>query len=311
MGLPEKHEGADLIRTSRLSSDFIRKHLDIINTPIRLDVDPCANDMISGWTPEEVACGRRLVLLVVSREAHAHIRIQARPVPPNSVPPHDKHLIISCIRWAEKDSYVVTSVDVLLVLEYLVGELFSIEEKSRIRRNLQFLKPCTVTRGDNSRLFNLLMSMENPRPRNIEKDLKVFKWTDLFVAVKKVLSKYSTNPHVIAGSNFELEFPNMKTQLGAVEHQLPLHQYPLSYPTLSLRGSNGAIRTEFTPSWSYAKLPRVAPGPSTGVPGTQSSSARPRQAFPRPGLVPASWYPRRNGLDTFATHQPQPLPVCG
>lgn len=148
------------------------------------------------WCKEEEQEERRLVRLSVHRESYATFKILAEPVSPFSYSSSDDSLVISCIKWKEKDICVVTSVDVILVLEFLVGEHFSIEEKSRVRRNLQFLKPYTVTKSSNEsrRLFSSLMSMENPRPRNIEKGLKVFEWSDLFVAVNRVLSKYSANP---------------------------------------------------------------------------------------------------------------------
>lgn len=183
-----------LIRTSRLSSDYIKKNLDTINVPIRLLVEECFHKMTLNWTRQEKAAERRIVLLQISREDLSTFRIKCSPVAQGPVEPDESPTVISCIRWEENGSYVVTSVDVLLILEALVGEQFSVEEKSRIRRNLQFLKPDTVTRASNDRLFNSIMAMENPRPRNIEKDLKVFKWENLTDAVNKVLSKYSANP---------------------------------------------------------------------------------------------------------------------
>lgn len=185
-----------LIRTSTLPSEFIRQHLDIVNTPIHIDVSPEVSKMQQNWLIEEDEEERRLVRLIVDREGHATFKILAEALSPRSYSSSDSSLVISCIKWREKNTFVVTSVDVILVLEYLVGEHFPIEEKSRIRRNLQFLKPYTVTKSskESSRLFSTLMSMENPRPRNIEKGLKVFEWTDLFVAVNRVLSKYSATP---------------------------------------------------------------------------------------------------------------------
>ncbi|QFZ29365.1 hypothetical protein EJF18_50603 [Clavispora lusitaniae] len=65
------------------------------------------------------------------------------------------------------------------------------------------------------------MAMENPRPRNIEKDLKVFKWADLFVAVSKVLSKYSPNPN---------------RESSGVESSVPVNG---TYNTNGTNGTNG------------------------------------------------------------------------
>ena len=38
--------------------------------------------------------------------------------------------------------------------------------------------------------FKLIMGFPNPKPRNIEKDVKVFPWKILAQALKKVMSKY-------------------------------------------------------------------------------------------------------------------------
>lgn len=185
-----------LIRTSRLSSDYIRKNLDTINVPIRLKTDESFGQVRNAWTDEEIKNERRLVALSIVREGFTTFNIKFTALAPDSPARNNQNLIISCIRWEEKNDMVVTSVDIILVLETLVGEPFSVEEKSRIRRNLQFLKPSTVARSTSRRLFTSLMAMENPRPRNIEKDVKVFRWTNFFDALNKVLSKYSANPAI-------------------------------------------------------------------------------------------------------------------
>lgn len=183
-----------LVRNSRLSSEYIRENLDAINTPVRVELDPSFNDMPAAWSEKELLHERRLVRMVVDREGCNVFRIKCEAVAPDYGVLDLEALVISCIRWAEKDTYVLTSVDLLHVLEHLVGETFSTQEKSRIRRNLQFLRPITVNRTSSARLFNAVMAMDNPRPRNIEKDLKVFRWLSMYVALTKVLSKYSVNP---------------------------------------------------------------------------------------------------------------------
>ncbi|OBA23495.1 hypothetical protein METBIDRAFT_19569, partial [Metschnikowia bicuspidata var. bicuspidata NRRL YB-4993] len=183
-----------LIRTSRLSPDYIRENLDKINVPIKLKTDRSFGQMETDWTEEEVSNERRLVSLHISRESVTTFNICFSPVAPGAVAKDNTDLIISCIRWEEKDVMVVTSVDIILVLEALVGESFSVDEKSRIRRNLQFLKPSNIARATCGRLFSSLMAMDNPRPRNIEKDVKVFRWSNFFDALNKVLSKFSANP---------------------------------------------------------------------------------------------------------------------
>ena len=87
----------------------------------------------------------------------------------------------------------MTSVDAIYLLEALVGGRFSVEEKNRIRRNLERCKPDTMskTKDETRDFFSLIMGFPKPKPRNIEKDVKVFRWSDLPGALAKSISKYS------------------------------------------------------------------------------------------------------------------------
>ena len=85
---------------------------------------------------------------------------------------------VSCIWWAENNECYVTSFDTIQLIESLVAVRFTVEEKTRIRRNLDVFKPATVskTKADTKRFFKLIMGFPNLRPRNIEKDIKVVPW---------------------------------------------------------------------------------------------------------------------------------------
>ena len=69
---------------------------------------------------------------------------------------------------------------------------FTVEEKNRIRRNLEGFRPLTVSKGkaDSEEFFKVIMAFPIPKPRNIEKDVKVFHWKDLASALKKIIGKY-------------------------------------------------------------------------------------------------------------------------
>lgn len=181
-----------LVRTSTIKQGF-SPHDDSVSQPIRLTLLQNLDSMVHGWSDTEKSSGRRLVKFTFTYTLTNEIRIDFKAVS------REKYVsgepIISCIFWEERGQYIVTSVDIILLLEHIVKDSFGVKEKNRIRRNLQSLKPQTVSRSNRliQRFFNLLMGMENPRPRNIEKDLKVFKWTDLFKALTKVMSKYSRN----------------------------------------------------------------------------------------------------------------------
>jgi hypothetical protein len=88
---------------------------------------------------------------------------------------------ISCIAWEEDgelDLYV-TSVDIIQLLESLTGVRFTVEDKNRIRRNLEQFKPVKVDKQTNESFYNLISGFPIPRPRTMEKRIKVLKWSNL------------------------------------------------------------------------------------------------------------------------------------
>ncbi|KAG1459261.1 hypothetical protein G6F56_006201 [Rhizopus delemar] len=117
------------------------------------------------WTSDEWTSSRRLVYFQSKKENDNitcifHINAIA--------PAH----IVSCIFWLEKNDYFITSVDLISLAEFLLCIDLSVEEKNRVRRNLEGFRPLT--------------------PRNIEKDVKVFCWRFLPFALKKIAAKYSS-----------------------------------------------------------------------------------------------------------------------
>lgn len=183
--------GPNLIRILSLDPNFAGQ--GVMRKPIRLLAQKDLESMIHDWTPEEIEDERRLVSFSFTRISPTDYEVTFDPIKKKDFTNNEP--IISCILWKERNMHIATSVDIILILEYLVQESFTIEEKNRVRRNLLSLKPLTVSKSDKhcERFFKLLMNMENPRPRNIEKDLKVFKWSDLIDAFNKVISKYSIN----------------------------------------------------------------------------------------------------------------------
>lgn len=102
-------------------------------------------------------------------------------------------IVISCIYWRERNDYFITSVDCIYLLESLIGIQFTVEEKNRIRRNLEGFRPLTVSKckSECADFFKLVMSFPHPKPRNIEKDVKVFSWKTLPHALRKIVRKYT------------------------------------------------------------------------------------------------------------------------
>lgn len=206
-----------LVRISSLHPNYVRHNTSLAVSPIKLLLEDDLMTMTKDWSQVEINDERRLVRFKFRRETPTDYWVTFEAVRKQDFT-HEQP-IISCIFWREKNIHIATSVDIILILEYLVEQSFTIEEKNRIRRNLQSLKPYTVSRSNKScqRFFNVLMNMEDPRPRNIEKDLKVFKWSDLFNAFNKVISKYSTNTpkHVVLGDNSIVHSKSLPAHGGA------------------------------------------------------------------------------------------------
>ena len=150
------------------------------------------NTMTENWTNDERLARRRLVQFTRSQHKST-INADFAPVAPEDRQPNS--ICISCIWWEERQECFATSVDTIQLLEQLVALRFTVEEKNRIRRNLEGFHPETVSKGkaDSEEFFKVIMGFPNPKPRNIEKDVKVFPWKILDHALKKIISKYVSN----------------------------------------------------------------------------------------------------------------------
>nr|POE67115.1 hypothetical protein CFP56_72673 [Quercus suber] len=163
------------------------------NSKASLKIQGDLNSMSDKWSTTEMNARRRLVQFrraqtgsVISATFEA-VTLEDRT--PNSI-------CVSCIYWEERKECYVTSVDTISLLESLVAVRFTVEEKNRIRRNLEGFRPATVSKAkaDSEEFFKVIMGFPNPKPRNIEKDVKVFPWRILATALKKIISKYASPP---------------------------------------------------------------------------------------------------------------------
>ncbi|KAK2624528.1 hypothetical protein QTJ16_006478 [Diplocarpon rosae] len=159
----------------------------------KIEISGDLDDMVAHWTKEEWESKRRLVHFRRSQTGST-ITTTFQPVAPDDRDPNS--ICISCIYWEEKAECFVTSVDTIYLLEKLVNVKFTVEEKNRIRRNLEGFRPLTVSKGkaESEEFFKVVMAFPAPKPRNIEKDVKVFHWKDLAAALKKIIGKYSASP---------------------------------------------------------------------------------------------------------------------
>jgi len=161
------------------------------NSKATLKLEGDLDGMAKNWTVDERAVQRRIVRFRRS-QIGSTINASFEPVTPEEHAHAPGCIYVNCIWWAEKEACYITSVDTIQLLESLVAVRFTVEEKNRIRRNLEGFRPMTVskTRPDCEEFFKVIMGFPSPKPRNIEKDVKVFPWRILAHALKKIIGKY-------------------------------------------------------------------------------------------------------------------------
>ncbi|EST09613.1 hypothetical protein PSEUBRA_000836 [Kalmanozyma brasiliensis GHG001] len=206
----------------------------------KLELHGNLNDMAVGWSHDEWRSGRRLVQFW-RRQEGTTIHATFRPILPSQYVPNS--IVVSCIFREDKNECFVTSVDTIYLLEALVASRFTVEEKNRIRRNLEGFRPITVSKNKREceRFFKLIMSFPNPKPRNIEKDVKVFPWKVLASALCKIIGKYSASyeggPPVLGDLGSETPFQGtMSAPLPSVDlsggHYRDASSYPGASPSI-------------------------------------------------------------------------------
>lgn len=164
-----------------------------ITSRTNLDIMGDLDAISSHWTTEENNQCRRIVQFAREQDNQT-IRCHFRPVSIQDTLSKDIN-VVSCIYWEEQKQSFITSVDCIYLLEALLNIRFSVEEKNRIRRNLEGFHPWTISKRkeETSKFFKLIMGFSKPKPRNIEKDIKVFPWKTLPYALKKIITKYTAN----------------------------------------------------------------------------------------------------------------------
>lgn len=167
-----------------------------------LDIMGDLDAMAKSWATEEWDHHRRLVQFW--REQHGNkITATFQPIPQDERASNSGNIVVSCIYWMERNDFFITSVDCIYLLESLMDIRFSVEEKNRIRRNLEGFRPLTVSKckAESADFFKIIMGFPNPKPRNIEKDVKVFPWKTLPYALKKIVTKYTASSYNNVGNH--------------------------------------------------------------------------------------------------------------
>ncbi|CAB4496037.1 unnamed protein product [Rhizophagus irregularis] len=172
---------------------------DLLNG-VRISFDGNHNDMTQSWSQEELNVRRRVVQFFKTR---AKKRIMASFKAVDLIEQPKNGIFVSCLYWYDKkiqcDKWYFTSTDYLNLLESLTGIRLTSDEKNRIRRNLEEYKPITVgkNKNDSDEIYKDLMSYSFAKPRNVEKDIKLYEWRHLLHAVEKIINKYGKKKKII------------------------------------------------------------------------------------------------------------------
>ncbi|KAH8119457.1 hypothetical protein DFH11DRAFT_1565113 [Phellopilus nigrolimitatus] len=196
-------EQVGLVRTTNAPADALNNGAEAHAAQLEWVVSdrrPHPNTLDKKWSANEVGVGRRLIRFQREQSGNK-LLVTCEVIPQEAY--NDDDIIVSCIYRQETRNCWFTSVDVIYLLERLVGNPFTVEEKNRIRRNLEGFKPTTVSKGKAGyeSFFQRIMDFPAPKPRNIEKDVKVFPWSVLNKALDKIISKYSVVPHDVSESS--------------------------------------------------------------------------------------------------------------
>lgn len=261
LGNPQLTAHAPSSDGGMLASPPYRASLEILG-----DLDRMARD----WTVQEWHAKRRLVQF---RRSQSGPTISAEFMPLEPEDYNQNIPCISCIHWEERGECYVTSVDCIYLLEQLVNTKFSVEEKNRIRRNLEGYHPLTVSKGraESGNFFRLIMSFSAPKPRNIEKDVKVFPWKILGQALKKIISKYSA------------DYGHAAIPPPPPHHGIPSNPYAMAIPRQPHQQLPGPPPP---PPLQQPPQAQPQPQPSPGQPSPISGTNPPTQP---PGTIPGQY----------------------
>ncbi|KAJ9092389.1 hypothetical protein QFC21_006891 [Naganishia friedmannii] len=276
------------------------------NSKAKLELQSDLNLMAVGWDQEEWHAKRRLVQFW-RRQDGPVIHAAFRPIKQTEYIPNS--IVVSCIYRADKNECFVTSVDAIYLLEALVGLRFSVEEKNRIRRNLEGFRPITVSKNKSGAedFFKLVMSFPNPKPRNIEKDVKVFPWSIFGTALKKIIGKYSASYVLPPNGNMGPPQPPTSERSGSTAppaYNIPPPLLPApkvepgmqnnGYPTPatgSMPQNSGPNHHYFEPTELFSPNPSANGTPASGIPPALSAASSYHGMSSSSGSVPTLGHP--------------------
>ncbi|KAG2224999.1 hypothetical protein INT45_000120, partial [Circinella minor] len=244
-----------------------------IDQPLQLEFLSNFDTLSMNWTEEENLAHRRLVQFWrVATTSKIKICCDFCALSKDEYNNQERHgqfsassdnngaqvVVMSCITF--KQNLWITSVDLIHLLEYIMRVTLNIEEKNRIRRNLEGFHPITVSKHEEETvdLYYHVMGFKAPFPRSIEKDFKIFDWHILPYALKKILVKYNrkfglleTNEFVTArqmttvydNSVLSKTNPTSPATMRRLPHSLPFPQQQHAWESDSNNSSNSSTST--------------------------------------------------------------------
>ncbi|KAN0132053.1 hypothetical protein V8E53_010090 [Lactarius tabidus] len=278
-----------------------------------LDFEAEPADLGKNLSGEEKRRRRRLIKFYCERKGNT-IHISPTPIREDHLEKNQSPgVIISCIWREDVRETCFTSCDLIRLLEYLVQDRFHADERSRVRRNVEHLRPITVSKTRMSKLFTAIMNLPSPKPRNIEKDVKIFKWDRLVESLNSAISKYEwvtisppsepPSPQLLGRRSpvDSLEGPVYNDANVTIQHPRPYHFTAIASPDISAVADRSS-QLSFMPAL-HISPPLLHPQAAIVCPKSSSNSSA-GQAHMPPAAVPEDSSPAFSPRGTFLGFDP-------
>jgi hypothetical protein len=174
-----------VLRSEHLPPDYHRLCLRVVG-----ELDEIMDD----WKALEKKAGRRLVRFW-REQSGSLVNLSFAAQPPLDPYNEKSQMVISCIRLPDREGLWVTSFDIVRLAEYILHLPLNTDMKNRARRNMASVECKTLLRvvaHEHSKLegFTVVMQFEDPKPRSIEKSIKIYKWDVLQTCLSKILQRF-------------------------------------------------------------------------------------------------------------------------
>lgn len=160
----------------------------------------CMETKYADWTKAEKLSGRRVVRFRAqvigfsSEDGQKRIMVDCEPVlDSRSRQYRSNECYISCICTSYLEDFYITSSDIIRLLECIVSIKFSQEQKTRMRRNIQSLRPSVITRHTHESLFRTITTFTNPVALHTKKEINIFLWSSVQLAISKLSSRFTSS----------------------------------------------------------------------------------------------------------------------